>query len=231
MQQRPLSLGNHEPEKAPFSFLSGGSFLRIPHSPFVRAFLKAAPLAALLSLVPAPHVLAKDCSIYIYDDGTSVFSKDDGSFTMDYDLDSSAIPDKGECRSLNLSDPSYRLSTLPENIFNGFNNLRSLSITFTAIQNLPEKVFNGLNNLKELILYYNELTTLPPGIFSNLNRLQTLGLIGNDLICMPSLPSSLIALAYHYDDPYNPTNSLNDHGLPPCDGTGGENPTNINNPP
>ena len=97
MQQRPLSLGNHEPEKAPFSFLSGGSsdaaFWNHPLA------ASAASLAALsiFSISTAAH--ARTCSIW--NTGYTTLSVSEG--TIKAACTSLSIRNNGSLTSIDLS--------------------------------------------------------------------------------------------------------------------------------
>jgi Leucine-rich repeat (LRR) protein len=61
------------------------------------------------------------------------------------------------------------LRTLPENIFQGLEQLEELDLNGNSLTSLPERIFQGLPNLKILDLDRNDFTTLPEGIFDGLH--------------------------------------------------------------
>ena len=102
------------------------------------------------------------------------------------------ISNKSSIRTLDLSLPHgsymehrgrqvYRLTELPEDIFDGYTNLEILKLSNHSLTALPEDVFDGLNKLRELDLRDNELTDLPEDVFDGLTSLEELDLDQNDL--------------------------------------------------
>ena len=61
------------------------------------------------------------------------------------------------------------LTALPENIFQGLEQLEELDLNGNRLKSLPERIFQGLPNLKILDLDRNDFTTLPAGIFDGLH--------------------------------------------------------------
>lgn len=68
------------------------------------------------------------------------------------------------------------LTTLPDNIFNGLNNLLSLRLSGTNLTTIPEKILNSPTQLEWLDLSQNHLTALFEHTFNGLNKLESLDL-------------------------------------------------------
>ena len=117
----------------------------------------AATLTALLLLSPIPYARAESCA------GLS-------------DI-------KSSCTSLNLF--GNNLSSLPQGIFQGLSNLKTLLLSDNNLRSLPQGIFQGLFNLQGLDLDDNNLTSLPQGIFQGLSNLQWLTLSDNNLSSLP----------------------------------------------
>ena len=62
---------------------------------------------------------------------------------------------RGSLERLNLRENN--LTSLPEDIFDGLNDLSYLDLGFNNLISLPEDIFDGLNNLQGLRLEYNNL--------------------------------------------------------------------------
>ena len=73
-------------------------------------------------------------------------------------------------RNLNINDLTG-LQEIPD-----IQRVEIIILSGNQLTTLPEGIFSGLNNLLYLILSDNQLTTLPEGIFSGLNNLEILDL-------------------------------------------------------
>lgn len=78
-----------------------------------------------------------------------------------------------------------KLVNLPDHIFEGLNNLRTLGLSFNQLGNLPDHLFDGLNNLQSLILSNNKLEHLPAPLCGASHKLQKLDLSYNKLLNLP----------------------------------------------
>ena len=85
-----------------------------------------APLTALILFAPTPPAWART--------------------TICYGLDQIS----SRCTTISL--PNRNLSSLPEGIFRGLNNLERLWLDHNNLRSLPEGIFRGLNNLERLSL-------------------------------------------------------------------------------
>lgn len=85
----------------------------------------------------------------------------------------------------NLKLSSNSLTTLPENVFVGLDNLQELDLMCNDISTLPENVFLTLYNLQILWLTVNKIRSLPENVFLGLRNLQRLYLAGNELKTLP----------------------------------------------
>ena len=77
------------------------------------------------------------------------------------------------------------LTSLPENVFDGFLNLNAIYLRHNLLTSLPEDVFDGLSNLVWLKLFNNRLTSLPEDTFDGLSNLTELYLQNNNLTILP----------------------------------------------
>ena len=77
------------------------------------------------------------------------------------------------------------LTSLPENVFDGFLNLNAIYLRHNLLTSLPEDVFDGLSNLVWLKLFNNRLTSLPEDAFDGLSNLTELYLQNNNLTSLP----------------------------------------------
>jgi len=84
---------------------------------------------------------------------------------------------------------SMSLTYLPDDILDGFTNLKTLNVLNNQLTELPDSIGN-LTNLEKLWLINNQLTELPESIV-NLNNLKTLNLMNNQLT---ELPESIVNL-------------------------------------
>ncbi len=78
-----------------------------------------------------------------------------------------------------------RLRELPQEVFLGLGNLRTLLLDRNSLITLPKGVFGGLSHLQRLRLSHNSITSLPPEIFRGLSSLEELRLEGNRLEALP----------------------------------------------
>ena len=78
-----------------------------------------------------------------------------------------------------------RLRALPQDLFLGLSNLRTLLLHRNSLIALPEGLFGGLSHLQTLRLDHNSLASLLPGIFRGLSSLEELRLDGNRLEALP----------------------------------------------
>lgn len=72
-------------------------------------------------------------------------------------------------------------TTLPEDIFNGLAELRTLNIVKNPLTTLPPNIFKELFNLKKLSLSQNQLTALPENILHSDPHLLEFDVNGNQL--------------------------------------------------
>ena len=77
------------------------------------------------------------------------------------------------------------LEHLPGHLFDGLKNLQDLNLSHNWLSDLHEHLFEGLVNLQALDLSYNLLMSLPEGLFKGLNNLQELSLNNNQLMSLP----------------------------------------------
>lgn len=77
------------------------------------------------------------------------------------------------------------LTTIPEDIFKGFNQLRRLFLGFNRFEKLHGNCFSGLNQLEQLALDNNKLSWMSPDSFNGLEKLNVLWLYNNDLTKLP----------------------------------------------
>lgn len=75
---------------------------------------------------------------------------------------------------------------MPEEVFDGLDNLTSLDLGDNQIGALPEEVFDGLDSLKSLVLLQNQLSTLPEELFDGLSALVELNLARNQITSLPT---------------------------------------------
>ena len=76
------------------------------------------------------------------------------------------------------------LKALPDNIFDGFQNLHALNLGGNELTALKEDIFAKLTNVETIILGLNRLTRLPENIFSGLTKLKYLDLSENPFITL-----------------------------------------------
>jgi Leucine-rich repeat (LRR) protein len=98
------------------------------------------------------------------------------------------VPDSlnGLQNLVNLCISAEGLTTIPEGLFKGLNNLTSLELSYNQeLDFLPEGLFEGLINLTSLNLGFNSLSTLPEGLFEGLINLEILDLESNSLCTLP----------------------------------------------
>ena len=141
-----------------------------------------APLTALLLFAPTPPAWAERCR------GLDEISSRCTELWL-YDNNLSSLPE-GIFRGLNNLEQLWlwgnNLSSLPAGIFRGLNNLEVLDLAYNHLSSLPEGIFRGLNNLEQLWLWGNNLSSLPAGIFRGLNNLEVLDLDDNNLRSLPA---------------------------------------------
>ena len=80
--------------------------------------------------------------------------------------------------SINLSNRSPQLTSLPVCIFSGLTTLSQLNLDNNALVSLDAGIFSGLTALEWLYLDNNALSSLPNGIFAQNTALTTLNLKG-----------------------------------------------------
>jgi len=97
------------------------------------------------------------------------------------DIFNMSIDEKSSITELDLS--LMKLESLPNNIFDGFNNLRKLNLLSNNLTSLPKEI-GYLTNLEVLNLENNNLTSLPKEI-GYLKNLEVLNLDGNKLTALP----------------------------------------------
>ncbi|XP_062584986.1 leucine-rich repeat-containing protein 3B-like [Saccostrea cucullata] len=69
---------------------------------------------------------------------------------------------------------SNKITTIQNNTFDGFQNLKILWLSSNRISIIQNNVFNGLPNLLELSLHSNKITTIQNNTFNGLQNLQQL---------------------------------------------------------
>ncbi|XP_052068533.1 protein slit-like isoform X2 [Mytilus californianus] len=74
-----------------------------------------------------------------------------------------------------------QITSIDENIFNGFTRLQTLKLNTNRITSLDENIFNGLTELQTLDLQHNQITSLDENIFNGLTALQILSLQNNQI--------------------------------------------------
>lgn len=85
-----------------------------------------------------------------------------------------------------LTAEQNKLHSLPETIFDNCTNLTRLilgSNDFSSLSSLPEKIFRGLDNLYFLSLYNARIQMLPMGIFDGMT-INRLDLSDNPVLCI-----------------------------------------------
>lgn len=91
------------------------------------------------------------------------------------------------------------LEELPVGLFKDTSNLVKLNLISNALKALPLGLFDGLTKLETLPLQYNKFTTLPAGIFDPLTSLVDLYLHGYDhklyMQCLPDSTATNVRLA------------------------------------
>ena len=76
---------------------------------------------------------------------------------------------------------SNKITNLPQGTFNGFTNLKNLTLHRNMLTNLTNGTFKGMNNLEVLDLSHNEIINLPNGTFNGLSNLTNLNLRDNQI--------------------------------------------------
>eukprot|EP00752_Nemacystus_decipiens_P005020 g4560.t1 len=92
-----------------------------------------------------------------------------------------------------LSLRGIRQTTLRDGLFDGLVVLEALDLNEMGLASLPEGIFDELVELFDLRLSGNSLETLPRGIFDGLG-LTSLDLRGNPLECLPLIPETVSSL-------------------------------------
>ncbi|KAM0680901.1 hypothetical protein GINT2_000683 [Glugoides intestinalis] len=77
------------------------------------------------------------------------------------------------------------LEKIPDLLFDGLVNLKSLRLENNNIKELQPNIFNNLQKLEFLYLSKNKLTEFPEGVLRKLRSLQTLDLSGNEIQSFP----------------------------------------------
>ncbi|KAM0679751.1 hypothetical protein GINT2_002161 [Glugoides intestinalis] len=77
------------------------------------------------------------------------------------------------------------LEKIPDLLFDGLVNLKSLRLENNNIKELQPNIFNNLQKLEFLYLSNNKLTEFPEGVLRKLRSLQTLDLSGNEIQSFP----------------------------------------------
>ncbi|CAM9323684.1 unnamed protein product [Ectocarpus fasciculatus] len=82
----------------------------------------------------------------------------------------------GRTSVISISLESIASTTLPAGLFDGFNNLRTLTINDTPLTTLPLGAFDGLDSDSFYYLHLsgNQLVSLPVGVFDGLDVLQSI---------------------------------------------------------
>jgi len=106
------------------------------------------------------------------------------------DIYNLSAQEKAQITELHLSDRG--LTHLPDDIFDGFTNLKELYSSGNELTKIPDSIGN-LTNLKILWLNRNELTKLPDSI-GNLTNLEILWLDQNELTKLPDSIGNLTNL-------------------------------------
>eukprot|EP00475_Leptophrys_vorax_P042418 TRINITY_DN799_c0_g1_i12.p1 TRINITY_DN799_c0_g1~~TRINITY_DN799_c0_g1_i12.p1 ORF type:complete len:183 (+),score=22.72 TRINITY_DN799_c0_g1_i12:367-915(+) len=77
-----------------------------------------------------------------------------------------------------------RLSCLPERLFQGLANVRSISLSGNQLSDVPEGIFDGLINLRTLDLSDNQLVKIPEGLLHGLEYLNSVSFSNNKLTAL-----------------------------------------------
>ena len=97
---------------------------------------------------------------------------------------------------LDLSDNSLTASGLPTNVFSALTSLTGLNLGTNQLASLPATLLTPLTSLTELQLNNNQLASLPATLLSTLTKLTELHLNNNQLASLPAtLLSTLTSLS------------------------------------
>ena len=99
-------------------------------------------------------------------------------------LPDDAFEDFEQLRLIHLENND--LASLPAGVFDGLGTLEYLYLGSNDIASLPAGVFDDLVGLLKLYLTNNELTSLPAGVFDHLAALEDLDLDDNELTSLPA---------------------------------------------
>ncbi|XP_023243474.1 protein toll-like [Centruroides sculpturatus] len=80
---------------------------------------------------------------------------------------------------------NYNFTSFPRKPFQQLNKLSELQVNFGKLKSLPEELFHGLYNLKTLDLIYNLIESVHPFVFRHLLLLEQLNLSGNKIQSLP----------------------------------------------
>ena len=84
-----------------------------------------------------------------------------------------------------LEKLGYGVTALPEDIFDGLDNLEELDLGHNRIAELPAGIFDRLDSLERLQFHGNQITALPTGIFDDLDNRHWINMAINEIAVLP----------------------------------------------
>lgn len=115
----------------------------------------------------------------------SINTLPDALFQATPQLKTLVIANNGYDTDFYKNAPYTSLTSLPDNLFKGLNQLHALDLRGNALSTLPSGIFNDLQHLRSLNLSNNNFSSLPMEALSTLSSVEIIDLRGNPLTGIP----------------------------------------------